>query len=96
MTMDAAASRTAKVMAAFGLSLPATRGRFSVRVMIASIFWSMIWLMAAEDIMASVRPIKDGIKISSGTIPGGSVARNMPATAVTINSITTPGLVRAR
>ena len=36
------------------------------------------------------------MKVDSGTMPGGSVARNMPATAVTISSITTPGLVSAR
>ncbi len=36
--MDASASATAKVIAAFGDSLPATSGRFSVRFMIASIF----------------------------------------------------------
>ena len=94
--MDSSDRHTAKMIALRVLMRPVTIGRFRVRAMIASIFWSMIWLMAADAIIASDMPIKAGIRISGGTMPAGSVARNMPATAVTINSTTTPGLVSAR
>ena len=46
--------------------------------------------------MARDSPTNAGMKVPSGTMPAGSVARNMPATAVTMSSMTTPGLVRAR